>query len=74
MSDPGQQEETISAGALTLPPEERAAYLAEACGADAQLLQCVEAGLKKHEKGGDMDEWPHDLRVRDFPSEGREEG
>ena len=36
-----------------MPPEERAAYLAEACGADAQLLQCVEAGLKKHEKGGD---------------------
>lgn len=40
-------------------------------------VTCIERLRPKHKKGGDPDEWPEDLRVREFPSEGggmRDEG
>src|SRR5262249_2250663 len=39
-------------------PAERAAYLNEACGADASLHQRVEALLRSHERAGDFMEVP----------------
>src|SRR5207249_11892474 len=43
-------EETIVDAALELPPEERAAYVARACGADARLRELVEALLRAHRR------------------------
>jgi tetratricopeptide (TPR) repeat protein/sugar lactone lactonase YvrE len=40
--------------ALALPAAERAAFLREACGADAELLRRVETLLRVHEAGGDF--------------------
>lgn len=33
----------------------------------AHVIQDGERRIKKDKKGGDMDEWPHDLRVRELP-------
>ena len=43
MSALNQQESTVLEAALKLPPKDRAVYLDEACGNDAQLRQRVEA-------------------------------
>src|SRR5262245_4174282 len=40
--------------ALGLPPEERTAFLAEACGGDKELVRRVEALLKSHERAGEF--------------------
>ena len=45
-------QETIFEAALALPPEQRAAYLDQSCGADAQLRKGVEALLQAHDKAG----------------------
>jgi len=42
--------------ALELPPNDRPAYLAQACAGDAFLRQSVEALLKSHEEPGFVDE------------------
>lgn len=34
----------------------------------AHVIQDGERRIKKDKKGGDMHEWPHDLRVRDLPA------
>src|SRR4051794_31363303 len=48
-------EETIFHSALErADPADRAAYLDEACGGDADLRRCVEALLRSHEEGGDF--------------------
>src|SRR3989475_8735883 len=49
-------EETIFAAALALPPEERAACLDHACGADAALRQRVEILLNAHATGAFLEE------------------
>lgn len=33
----------------------------------AHVIQGGERRIKKDKKGGDMDEWPHEIRVRQFP-------
>src|SRR5512143_1307607 len=45
-------EEAIAQAALALPPEQRAAYLNQVCGGDAQLRQRIEALLQAHERAG----------------------
>ena len=45
-------EETIFEGALVLPPEQRVAYLEQACSGDAAMRQRVEALIEAHEKAG----------------------
>ena len=53
MSTLNQQESTVLEAALKLPPKDRAAYLDEACGGDAQLRQRIVAALfEAHEKDG----------------------
>src|SRR5205809_845927 len=49
-------EETIFAAVLALPPEERAACLARACGGDAALRHRVEALLNAHAAGAFLEE------------------
>ncbi len=44
--------ETLFEAALALPPDQRATYLDQACGGDAQLRQRVEALLQVHEQAG----------------------
>ncbi len=43
-----KDEETIFAAALALPPEERTAYLDQACGGDTELRRRVEVLLSAH--------------------------
>jgi|SRR6185295_1069322 len=50
MSESRQPDETIFEGAVELAPDQRAAYLKEACGNDAELRQRVEALLKAHDQ------------------------
>jgi serine/threonine protein kinase len=50
MSDQGNREDTIVDAALELPPEERAAYLDQACGNDAGLRQMVEGMLRAYQR------------------------
>ena len=50
MSQPDSQAEAIVDALLGMPREERAAYLAQACGADAQKRLLVEGMLKAHEQ------------------------
>ena len=54
MSIPSEREESIFEAALQLPPEQRAAYLDQACGADVALRQRVEALLQAHERAGQL--------------------
>jgi eukaryotic-like serine/threonine-protein kinase len=54
---PGR-EEAIFDAALPLPREERAGYLAQACGQDASLRQRVEALLQASDEAGDFLEAP----------------
>src|SRR5207237_3193222 len=49
-------EETIFAAALALPPDQRAACLDQACGADAALRHRVEALLNAHAAGAFLEE------------------
>jgi hypothetical protein len=49
--NPPEAEETIFAEALRLPPEERAAYLAQATDGNAALRQRVESLLGSYEAG-----------------------
>src|SRR5213594_4394418 len=53
MNEP-HSEETIFAGALRLPPEQRAAYLDQAIGTDDALRQRIERLLKASEQAGDF--------------------
>jgi serine/threonine protein kinase/Tfp pilus assembly protein PilF len=46
MDNPPQPEEHIAEAAQSLPPDQRAAYLQDVCGADPQLRQRVEALLQ----------------------------
>jgi serine/threonine protein kinase len=46
MSETNQLESVIFAAAVQLPPERRAGYLSDACGADTQLRQRLENRLK----------------------------
>src|SRR6516164_7205986 len=50
MSDQGNREDTIVDAALELPPEERAAYLDQACGNDVGLRQMVEGMLRAYQR------------------------
>jgi WD40 repeat protein/serine/threonine protein kinase len=52
MNTPHERDELIFEAALQLPPEQRASYLDQACGGDAQLRQRVEALLHDHEQAG----------------------
>jgi serine/threonine protein kinase/tetratricopeptide (TPR) repeat protein len=54
MNESRQPDETIFEGAVKLPPDQRAAYLEEACGDDARLRQRVEALLQAHEQTGEI--------------------
>jgi serine/threonine protein kinase len=48
-------QQDIFTAALQIPdPDERAAYLAQACGRDAELLRRVEILLRAHESAGDF--------------------
>ena len=49
--NPGR-EEAIFDGALALPPEGRAAYIAQACGNHLELRGRIELLLRSHEKAG----------------------
>jgi eukaryotic-like serine/threonine-protein kinase len=44
--------------ALERPPEERAGFLAEACGTDESVRQKVEALIAAHEESGEFLETP----------------
>jgi tRNA A-37 threonylcarbamoyl transferase component Bud32 len=47
-------EAAVFAGALALPPHERDAFLARACGPDAALRLAVESLLRAHDAAGDF--------------------
>lgn len=60
---------------LAIDPAERSAFTEDACDnyeAHEQRLPCWKYGRRcvylEHSKGGHMEEWPEDLRVREFPS------
>ena len=52
MTNPPDRELAVFNAARRLPPEERAAYLDEACASDAALRQCVEELLHADEEAG----------------------
>jgi WD40 repeat protein/serine/threonine protein kinase len=54
MSLPNQREEAIFEAALALPPEQRGAYLDQACGDDAVLRGQVAALLEAHAQTGGL--------------------
>src|ERR1700757_3578591 len=49
-----QQIELLYAAAREMPPEERAAYLTQACGDDAELREEVEQLLEDGERSGNV--------------------
>src|SRR5262245_47608520 len=51
-------ERELFEAALELPPEDRAGFLAGACGGDAALRQRLEALLDKHDQAGSFLERP----------------
>src|SRR5258706_141278 len=53
-----ERAEAIFHGALQLPAEQRAGYLKQACGENAELLKQVEILLGAHEKAGGFLEEP----------------
>jgi serine/threonine protein kinase len=53
-----QQIKAIFYSALEAPPSERAAFLNEACGADAELRREVESLIASHDDAGDFIEAP----------------
>src|SRR5262245_17793872 len=52
MNSGPEREIAIFNGALQLPPEQRAAYLAMACGSEPSLRQRVEQLLMAHQEAG----------------------
>ena len=54
MNDLPNRDVVIFTEAVQLPADERAAYLASACGGDAELRQKVEALLHTHDHVGDF--------------------
>jgi eukaryotic-like serine/threonine-protein kinase len=54
MSVPAKREAAIFTEALSVPVEERAAFIDEACGEDGELRRRVEKLLKSHEQIGDF--------------------
>jgi eukaryotic-like serine/threonine-protein kinase len=58
MDDPDHHESEIFVKAVGLTAEERAAYLAQACGEDIGMLRRLEALLRVHGKIGDFLEAP----------------
>ncbi len=53
-------EETLFQEALSRPPEERAAFLEQACAGRPELRAAVEALLAAHEKSGNILDRPVD--------------
>ena len=53
----------ICDAALRLAPEERAAFIASACGADEELRREVESLLEAHEEAGDFIAAPVSRRI-----------
>jgi serine/threonine protein kinase len=58
MNDLPDDEVEVFVEAFQLPPHDRPAYLARACGADEQLRQRLERLLKTHDQAGDFLEQP----------------
>ena len=52
MTDPGQSAEELFGEALELPPEQRSAFLEQACRDTPQLRSVVEGLLEKHQRAG----------------------
>src|ERR1043165_5793148 len=52
MPEPPRREATIFEAARQLPPEQRQAYLDQACVGETSLRQAVEGLLKAHEQAG----------------------
>jgi serine/threonine protein kinase len=48
------REEAIFDAAVGLPPAQRAAYLSQVCGSDAQLRQRIERLLNSHDRAGEF--------------------
>src|SRR5262245_38172119 len=57
LTDPNR-EETLFAGALSLPAPERAAFLERECGGDSALRQRVESLLAAHAEAGTFIDQP----------------
>ena len=64
MNDKPSRELALFAGALELPAEDRAAYLARECGDDHALKARVEALLRADSEAGNFMQQP----PRDFPA------
>lgn len=52
MNTSHQRDESILEAVLQMPPDQRVAYLEQACGGDAPLRQRVEALLRAHDEAG----------------------
>src|SRR5215470_4257669 len=65
MSAPARRAADLFTEALSVPVEEHAAFLAQACGGDERLRQKVEALLKSHEEIGDFLEEVPDEAVKE---------
>jgi serine/threonine protein kinase len=61
MSEAHQREAALFDAAMDLPPEQRAAYLDQACGDDAALRQRIESLLKASESQCEFLDSPRDL-------------
>jgi serine/threonine protein kinase len=60
MNDSPNRDVGVFAEALQLPADRRAAFLKNACGADSELHQRVEALLRSHDEVGDfLEDSPH---------------
>jgi serine/threonine protein kinase len=65
MNGPQKSEVEIFTEAVQLPAEERSAFLAAACGGDAQLKAHVEALLRAHTHAGEfLEEIPAEVKAR----------
>ncbi len=65
-------EETLFEEALSRSPEERAAFLEQACEGRPELRAAVEALLAAHEKSGNILDRPPDQTVETGPGQPRE--
>ena len=67
MGQTHQREAAIFDAAMDLPPEQRAAYLDQACGDDAALRQRMESLLKAGESQCEFLDPPTDPALRPTP-------
>ena len=58
MNDDARREMAVFTRAIEIPPEDRAAFLDEACGGDESLRRRVEALLRAHDRLGNFLEEP----------------